>query len=99
MSDFNKSDFDRAIERLLDSSEVLTIKTTPVKLFILISWLQLSLRHPHQSLSKQEAELLTRRLSEILVSVVPEVESLLDLGWKPEYDIAQFYFDSEFDVQ
>ena len=99
MDSFNKSEFDQIIEKIVNSPEVLTIKTTPEKLFILISWLQLALRHPHESISKQEVELLTYKLAEILTSVIPEAQSLLDLGWRSEYDITQSYFESEFDIE
>lgn len=80
MDSFNKFEFEQIIEKIVNSPEVLTIKTTPEKLFILISWLQVTLCYFYESISKREVELLTYQLVEILTSVILEAQTLLNLG-------------------
>ena len=94
---FEEFDFDRITQLIGESEEILEIKTTPARLLVLLSWLQLGLRHPHESASKPIAEEIARRLAEILCSALPEARPLIEMGFNPAFDITPEYFRQEFD--
>ena len=96
---FEDFDFHAINKLIVESEEILEIKTTPARLLILLSWLQLALRHPYESPSKAVAEELAHRLGDILCSVIPEARPLIDMGFQPAFDITPEYFRQEFDEE
>jgi len=94
---FEDFDFHTINQRIAESEEILEIKTTPARLLILVSWLQLALRHPDESPSKAVATELAHRLGDILCSVIPEARPLVEMGFQPSFDINPEYFRQEFD--
>lgn len=75
----------------------ISLAIDPRQLFMIISHLQLALRHPDNTGESAIAvRAMTERLIDILAQVVPETRPILEMGWNECYDVAHDYFDEEF---
>ena len=79
-----------------DINAIVKLKDLPVNLsidgitaFMIIAHLQLALRHPgNRGDSSEEVRSIVIYIQNQLQTRVPEIKSLLDKGWHPEFDIS-----------
>lgn len=59
-----------------------------VEAFILLSQLQLSLRHPMNiGRSAEIAKHIAHSLTELILSCEPQLAGVIEMGWNPDFDI------------
>jgi hypothetical protein len=89
---------DEILLKIGTSRAAIGFATTPARAFILISQLQLALRHPENdgggsAIAREIAEHLT----DALCFHIPEARALIELGWNPDNDVTRDYYDAEFE--
>ena len=83
--------------KLGNCSEIVEIASTPARLYILISHIQLALRHPNNTGPSAEiAREIAMNMTEAVCHHVPEAREVIEMGWNPAYDVTDDYFDAEF---
>lgn len=89
--------FNQLMQAIGTDTRTIEMVTTPARLFILISHLQLALRHPANNGSSSH---LVREIAENMAEVVckfhPGARELIDQGWDSQYDMTREEFN-EFD--
>lgn len=89
--------YNEILNKIGNSEDVIEFATTPGRAFILVSQLQLALRHPENtSASATIARQMAENLTQALCAYIPEAKELIDMGWNPAYDVTSEYFDAEF---
>lgn len=85
---------DEILQRIGTDTTPIEMVTTPARLFILISHLQLALRHPGNTGSSAEiARTMAHNMSEVLCQFHPEARQLIEQGWHPEFDMSREEWD------
>jgi hypothetical protein len=88
---------DELLEQIAKSEVVITTQTSPFRLFVLLSQLQLALRHPgNTGASALIARQIAENMADILCQYVPEARELIEMGWDDAHDVSREYFDAEF---
>ena len=88
---------DEIIHAIGESTEILEFGTTPARAFILVSQLQLALRHPHnQGASAAFTRQIANNLTDAICHYIPEARELIEQGWDSAYDVTQEYYALEF---
>lgn len=83
--------------KLAYSTDLIEFATTPARAYILISQIQLALRHPqNKGAAAEAARDLALNLTEAVCHFIPDARESLEQGWNPSCDVNQDYFDAEF---
>ncbi|MGL5809720.1 MAG: hypothetical protein ACRCYQ_07240 [Nocardioides sp.] len=83
--------------KLGNCTEIIDMASTPARLYILISQIQLALRHPNNvGTSAEIAREIALNMTEAVCHYVPEARESIEQGWNPAYDVKQDYFEAEF---
>ncbi|NJN74734.1 MAG: hypothetical protein HC799_19075 [Limnothrix sp. RL_2_0] len=88
-------DSDEVLGKVIECDETFLFSVDAIKLFVLISHLQVSQRYINGG-SGAIAEQLIDSFINLLCREVPEVRELLERGNDPAYDVTAEYFDQEF---
>jgi hypothetical protein len=88
-------DFER-IDRLLNKAKPIEMAITAPRAIVLLSQLQLALRHPENNgVSAEIARDMARRLSAHLSAIDPAIAALIAQGWHPEFDATREEFEQQ----
>jgi hypothetical protein len=84
------------IDRLLENAQSIGMKITAPRAFVLLSQLQLALRHPENNGASAEiARDIAQRLSDRLSAIDPAIAALIAQGWHPEFDATREEFEQQ----
>ncbi|HEY9699687.1 MAG TPA: hypothetical protein V6D10_20670 [Trichocoleus sp.] len=88
---------DDVIRKIGNCPATVEFATTPARLFILLSHLQLALRHPDNiGESAAIARQIADNLANMICHYVPEARQLIEMGWNPACDVTREYAETEF---
>lgn len=86
---------EQIIKAIGQDTEVLEFGTTPARAFILISYLQLAMRHPGTDPQTNALVLqFCKNLEAAIATRHPEAKALIDAGLNPENDVTREEFDA-----
>lgn len=84
-------------QKLGNCTEILDMASTPARLYILISQIQLAARHPgNTGPSAAIARQIADNMTDAICHHIPEARETIEQGWNPAYDVTRDYFETEF---
>lgn len=88
-------DSDFVLSKVVSNEEKFIFSVDAIKLFVLISHLQVAQRHTNGG-SAAIARDLIEKFTNLLCEEIPEARELIELGNNSQFDITGEYFDQEF---
>ena len=85
---------DEILFKIGHSEQIIELATSPARALILLSNLQLSLRHPsNDGESRAIARDIAANLENAICHHIPEARELIQKGWHPEFDCTREEFE------